>query len=79
MLRVESSSGDLIKLREDLLKFRRVYPGTTQAVGAAALLSRIPSPLDKFDPANIPELERFDWHPQELVAVLGEARGRQGS
>ena len=31
------------------------------------------------DPKAIPELDRFDWQPRELVAVLGEHRGRQGS
>ncbi len=28
--------------------------------------------FDKLDPAKIPEKERFDWQPKELVAVLGE-------
>ncbi len=75
--RVESSSGDADKLRADLIRFRRDFPGTPQAVRAAELQSRLPSPLDKLDPAKVPELERFDWHPKELVAVLGESRGRQ--
>lgn len=35
-------------------------------------------PLDRLDPKLIPALERFDWQPKELVAVLGEHRGRQG-
>jgi WD40 repeat protein len=35
-----------------------------------------PSPLDALDPAAIPAAERFDWQPKELVAVLGEHRGR---
>jgi serine/threonine protein kinase/WD40 repeat protein len=34
------------------------------------------SPLDKLDPAAIPAEERFDWQPKELVAVVGEHRGR---
>jgi WD40 repeat protein len=38
-----------------------------------------PSPLDRLDPERIPPIERFDWHPKETVAVLGEHRGRQGS
>jgi WD40 repeat protein len=76
--RVEAPSGDRDKLRADLLRFvRRDYPGTRHAVRAAELLSTLPSPLDKLDPANIPELERFDWFHKELVAVLGESRGRQ--
>jgi WD40 repeat protein len=35
-----------------------------------------PGPLDRLDPAQIPATERFDWQPKELVAVLGEHRGR---
>jgi WD40 repeat protein len=35
-----------------------------------------PSPLDRLDPAAIPAAERFDGQPKELVAVLGEHRGR---
>lgn len=29
------------------------------------------SPFDKLDPAAIPAEERFEWQPQELVAVIG--------
>jgi WD40 repeat protein len=39
----------------------------------------LPSPLDKLSANSIPKLERFDWQPKELVAVLGEHRGRQGN
>jgi WD40 repeat protein len=46
---------------------------------AALKRAAAPSPLDKLDPTAIPSLERFDWQPKELVAVLGEHRGRQGS
>lgn len=35
--------------------------------------------LDKLDPKAIPESERFPWQPKELVAVLGEHRGRHWS
>lgn len=37
------------------------------------------SALYRLDPKLIPPLERFDWQPKELVAVLGEHRGRQGN
>jgi WD40 repeat protein len=77
--RVKDASGDSEKLRQDVLAFRRVYPGTSYAVRAAHLLTRLPSPLDKLDPATIPALERFDWQPKELVALLGEHKGRQGA
>jgi WD40 repeat protein len=70
---------DRERLIQDLLAFRRTYPGTPQAVEAAQLQSRLPSALDRLDAAAIPELERFDWQPKELVAVVGEHRGRQGA
>jgi WD40 repeat protein len=77
--RLAQTSGDREKLRLDLVEFRRKYAGTTQAVQAAEMLSQLPSPLDKLDPKTIPVIERFDWHPKELVAVLGEHRMRQGA
>jgi WD40 repeat protein/serine/threonine protein kinase len=36
----------------------------------------LPSPLDRLENSAIPEMERFTWMPPELVAVLGEHRGR---
>jgi len=35
-----------------------------------------PSPLDRLDPSAIPLEEHLAWQPAELVAVLGEHRGR---
>ncbi len=32
--------------------------------------------LDQLDPGSIPETERYDWQPPELVAVLGTHRRR---
>lgn len=72
------AQGERDKLRPDLLEFRNRHFGTNAAVEAAGLLSQIASPLDKLDPTKIPALERFDWQPKELVAVLGEHRCRQG-
>ncbi|MCI0685119.1 MAG: hypothetical protein L0Y71_23725 [Gemmataceae bacterium] len=66
------------KLRQDLFAFRTRYPGTAHAVQAAGLLRDLPSPLDKLDAKAIPAIEKFDWHPKETVAILGEHRGRQG-
>ncbi len=77
--RFKDPSGDHDKLRDDLLGLRRRYPGTTGALKAAELLRQMPSALDRLDPKNIPELERFAWQPRELVAVLGEHRGRHGN
>jgi WD40 repeat protein len=76
--RLGETGADREKLRQDLLAFRRTNPGTAQAVRAAELLQQLPSPLDKLDAQAIPPLDRFDWQPKELVAVLGEHRGRHG-
>src|SRR5262245_32640961 len=73
-----SSAAAVDSLRQDLLTFQRKHYGTAQAVKAAGILRGLPSPLDRLDAHAIPALERFDWHPKETVAVLGEHRGRQG-
>jgi WD40 repeat protein len=75
LARVQAGA-DAAKLRQDLLTFRQDYGGTRAAVRAAECLRRLPSSLDKLDPRKIPELDRFAWQPKELVAVLGEHRGR---
>src|SRR3954447_18564823 len=77
--RAGMTSADSEKLRQDILAFRRSYPGTTSAAKAAALLTQLSSALDKLDPKTLPRLDRFDWQPKELVAVLGEHRGRHGA
>jgi WD40 repeat protein len=73
----DSKAADAV--RQELLALRRDFPGTPQAVKAAVALAKVPSPLDKLDAGKIPPLERFDWQPKELVAVLHEHRGRHGS
>jgi len=75
LARVESGA-DAARLRQDLLAFRQNHAGTRAAVRAAECLRKLPSPLDNLDPNKIPELDRFAWQPKELVAVLGEHRGR---
>src|SRR5262249_8245939 len=50
-------------------------PGAFEATGQAANHG-LASPLSKLDPERIPVEDRFPWHPPELVAVLGEHRGR---
>src|SRR5262245_59814845 len=49
------------------------------AASFAAGQGKSASPLDALDPKKIPALEKFDWQPKELVAVLGEHKGRQGN
>jgi WD40 repeat protein len=65
--------------REELIALRRDYPGSAQALEAAALLAKLLSPLDALDAGKIPEAERIANHPKELVALLGEQRWRHGS
>jgi WD40 repeat protein len=77
--RFDDSKADRERLRLDLLALRRNYPGTSGFLQAADLLRELPSPLDKLNADKIPELEKFTWQPKELVAVLGEHRGRQGT
>jgi WD40 repeat protein len=77
LARRDDPPAQMERLRQDILTFRREYPGTPQATRAAVLLSQLPSPLDLLEQAKIPALERFDWQPKELVAVAAEHRGRQ--
>lgn len=78
--RLADPSDDRTRLRADLLDFRLKHSGTVYAARASRLLSQLPSPLDKLDPARIPPLERFPgWQPKELVAILGEHRGRHAA
>ncbi|HEY7425184.1 MAG TPA: WD40 repeat domain-containing protein [Gemmataceae bacterium] len=78
--RLTEPSGDRARLRGEILDFRLKYPGTSFAAQASALLSRLRSPLDQLNPANIPALERFpDWQPKELVGIVGEHRGRHAA
>lgn len=73
-------SGDRERLRGEILDFRLQHPGTLHAARASALLSRLHSPLDELNAANIPALERFpSRQPKELVAVIGEHRGRHAA
>ncbi|HMF12455.1 MAG TPA: hypothetical protein VKE94_09120, partial [Gemmataceae bacterium] len=76
--RFADDKADREKLRQDILTFRRSFPGTRQALKAAEMLRQLPSPMDALDPGKIRPLEVFDWQPKELVAILGEHRGRQG-
>src|SRR5438270_477711 len=77
--RLAEASADREKLRQDIVAFLRGKAGTQAAVQAHGLLHQLPSPLDRLDPKQIPELDRFDWQPKELVSVLIEHRGRHGA
>jgi WD40 repeat protein len=75
----DDEKADREKLRQDIVALRGRFAGTPQALKAAELLRQLTSPLDRLDPSKIRPLEVFDWQPKELVAVLGEHRGRQGA
>jgi WD40 repeat protein len=77
-LKMADAATDLVKLRRDLVAFRVRHHGTLAAIKASTLMAKLPSALDKLDPKTVPEIERFDWHPKELVALLGEHRNRHG-
>jgi WD40 repeat protein len=75
---VDNKTGDRDKVRQEILTFVHSKAGTPAAMQASDLLTQLPSPLDHLDPKQIPVLDRFDWQPKELVAVLGEHRLRHG-
>jgi WD40 repeat protein len=75
----DDEKADREKLRQDIIALRGRFAGTPQALKAAELMRELPGPLDHLDPKKIRPLEVFDWQPKELVAVLGEHRGRQGA
>src|SRR5262249_29738130 len=77
--RFNDNSGDRAALARDLIAFRRAHAGTPQAINAAERLSKLPSPLDQLDASRIRPIEKFDWQPKELVAVMGEHLGRHGA
>ncbi len=48
----------------------------TIAFGPSIRATFNPDLLNALDPRKIPEIERYDWQPDELVAVFGEHRMR---
>jgi WD40 repeat protein/serine/threonine protein kinase len=70
---------DAEQLRHDLLRFQREYAGTPQALQSLQVLKDLPSPFDRLSETAIPADQRRRWHPRDLVAVLGEQRGRAWS
>ncbi len=73
-------------LRKVLREFLMKHSGTPAATRACELLgpvlAKLPSPLDQLDPKNVPQDCIDHWRaggrepPGELVAALGEHRGR---
>jgi WD40 repeat protein len=75
--RANDPNSDKVKLWDDLVEFHFRAHGTPDALRAAELLSRIPSPLDKLDPKLVPDRQSMPWLQKETVAVVGESAGRQ--
>jgi serine/threonine-protein kinase len=69
-------------LARDVYTFKLTHGGTPEAIQAAELLMRLPSPLDKLDPKKVPHdcIDQWiaeGWYkPTALVGVLGEHRRR---
>ncbi|MCS6851292.1 MAG: hypothetical protein NZ700_09010 [Gemmataceae bacterium] len=59
-----------LAVREAILEFRRRYPGTEEAWQAVDVLRRLPSPLDKWTAATIPQALQWPDQPPELVAAV---------
>lgn len=77
--RERDPASDRDQLAIDVRAFRRKYPGTDPSERAAALLMRLPSPLDKLPVGSIPTAEALaggrddlPTSPVGLVAVLGK-------
>jgi WD40 repeat protein/serine/threonine protein kinase len=72
---------DFVTLAQEVAAFKAKYGGTPQAVQAAELLMKLPSPLDQLDPTKIPGDAKAAWKAsgfdgKDVVAVLGEHRRR---
>src|SRR5579885_2670145 len=57
-------------------QMRLEHGGSPECLATAAVMSKAPSPLDRLDRNQIPAEDRLPWLPKEVVAVLGEHRGR---
>jgi WD40 repeat protein/serine/threonine protein kinase len=75
LAREKESGADKAQLWKDVTSFRCRHPAKPEAAKAGEMLLRLPSPLDKLDPAKIAAVDRFDTLPKELVAIVGDPRG----
>ncbi|MCS6851211.1 MAG: protein kinase [Gemmataceae bacterium] len=74
--RMGLASEDQERVRNELLRFAATRAGTPQGRRAAWLVTRMPSPLDRLNAKSVPAAQRYKNMPKEVVAVLGERRGR---
>src|SRR5262249_11114427 len=73
-VRVNNSAENPDALRRELLAYQVSHAGTAGALEAAALLRKLPSPLDQLSPDQVPATERFPGEPAEEVALFGSHR-----
>src|SRR5262245_49777493 len=74
--KLNDPKADREKVRLELFAYQRTAAGTPQGILAAEAIKKLTSPADKLAAGKIPAEERFAWQPKELVAVIGEHRGR---
>jgi len=67
---------DVDRLSKLWQQMRLEHGGSPECLAAAAVMCEAPSPLDKLDRNQIPAEDRLPWLPREVVAVVGEHRGR---
>lgn len=75
--RAADTQSDKAKLWDELVEFCRMHYGTPEALRAAQIRARIPSPLDHLDETKITNRNFIPWLQKEAVAVLGDSVGRQ--
>jgi WD40 repeat protein/serine/threonine protein kinase len=73
---LDPSDPNLSNLRARLFSLQRRWPGTSESLRAAALLYRLPSPLDTLDPMTLAADHGLAASEAPLVAVFGDRRLR---
>ncbi|MFO0964376.1 MAG: WD40 repeat domain-containing protein [Gemmataceae bacterium] len=68
---MRANKGDGAELRREIVGFRAAHFNDALAREADRLLTELPSPLDRLDRSKIDKLQKFEWQPREVVAVLG--------
>src|SRR5262249_8774235 len=72
LAKANAGSSDPEQRRSELRDFRMRYPGTPEALQAAELERKLPSPLDALERKQIPDVDRLVFLPEPVVAVLGK-------
>jgi WD40 repeat protein len=77
--RGETRGGDRVKLRNEVIAFRRKHVSAREARDASEWLMRLPSPLDRWNTMPLSPWQKLDGQPRELLAVLGDHRSWIGN